>query len=406
MSREVHRTVNELSFPIDGLRFEQNSVNATSAPPGWFSRKLSSSPGPLISDFVTHETGFRYSTYGIHIGQDDRLTFMGENGQCIEGHFVDCREASSTLHRYVHIRFAPSLERRLVIPRGVAHTFDNLERIVTRDEPVWYSDEDNKDWNIDNDLISIQRTTALPLFPTVRGNRHILPDDAHQFMSRLSQTLLEDPKSYLARFLLKIGGKDQYVMFEPTSWSKDDLELRELLVPHQVPGVQVQRARYALTGPKSWTLVPSIHACVADVLYLPASQLNTEAKFIHARTRKWYTVLTGQGAKLTLRSIDCRRGSANFGKASEISIRCDPRLTFVIDHGIAYSLTCEEPLLIRCEHEIFADVNEPRADLPMFGQDLMLLSSEITSNGLNLPSLRCPDSVVYAIGKYESAAAR
>ncbi|GAA4660854.1 dTDP-4-dehydrorhamnose 3,5-epimerase family protein [Bartonella pachyuromydis] len=95
-----------------------------------------SSEGPLISDFVTHESSFNYSTYGIHIGQDDRLTFMGDNGKYIHGHFVDCREGSPTLHHHVAIAFAPSVYRRLIVPRGVAHTFDNIERIVTRDEPI------------------------------------------------------------------------------------------------------------------------------------------------------------------------------------------------------------------------------------------------------------------------------
>ncbi|GGJ49271.1 dTDP-4-dehydrorhamnose 3,5-epimerase family protein [Pseudomonas avellanae] len=92
-----------------------------------------SSPGPLISDFVTHEKDFHYSTYGIHVGQDDRLTFMGDSRTQIDVFFVDCREGSATLHQIVRLRFKPSLERRLVIPRGVAHTFDNLEGIVTRD---------------------------------------------------------------------------------------------------------------------------------------------------------------------------------------------------------------------------------------------------------------------------------
>src|SRR3954454_12096135 len=74
---------------IEGLCFEENCLHPINGPQGWFEWKLSSSPGPLISDFVTHEQGFQSSTYGIHVGQDDRLTFMGDSSRPIEGFFVD-----------------------------------------------------------------------------------------------------------------------------------------------------------------------------------------------------------------------------------------------------------------------------------------------------------------------------
>ncbi len=64
----------ELVLPIPGLEFQRNTFfqggsRATS--------KLSSSIGPLVSDFVTHQPDFKYDAYGIHVGQDDRLTFFG-----------------------------------------------------------------------------------------------------------------------------------------------------------------------------------------------------------------------------------------------------------------------------------------------------------------------------------------
>jgi dTDP-4-dehydrorhamnose 3,5-epimerase-like enzyme len=401
MSRNINDDVTDLSLSIEGLRFEKNALRPLAGPRGWFTSKLSSSPGPLVSDFVTHEEGFRYATYGIHVGQDDRLTFMGDSGKLIEGYFVDCRADSPTFHGFAHIRFIPSLTRRLVIPRGVAHTFDNLEGIVTRDEPVWYSDEGNDAWNIDNDLISVQRDRDVDSFPAIRGNRHLLPDDVHLFMSRLSQSLLENPKAYLARYLLKIGGKEQYVMFEPSLWARDHAEVRGLTSRTRIPGVAIRRARYALTGPRSWTLVPSTSACVADVLQLPTRKSRVAPTFLHARTRKYYTVLSERDADLTLSSVDCRRGSKHLGRKSEVSIRCDPRVVIIIDPGIAYSLRCPEPLLIRCEHEVFADAREPRHDIPMFGQDLIPFSARHRTRGLDVPDLVCPDSVLYAMAKYE-----
>jgi dTDP-4-dehydrorhamnose 3,5-epimerase-like enzyme len=401
---KIEDQVCDARFGIDGLQFEPNVVQDIVGPSGWFTKKLMSSEGPLISDFVTHEATFRYSTYGIHIGQDDRLTFMGENGSRINGYFVDCREGSPTLHKLVALDFAPGLHRRLVIPRGVAHTFDHLEHIVTRDEPVWYSDENNPAWNIDNDLVSINRHTEPSAFPVVRANKYRLPDEAHQFLSRLSQTLLESPKSYLARFPVKIGGAEQFVMFEPKSWADDERELQALLDVPTIAGVEVRRNRYALTGPKSWTLVPNTAACVADILLLPATVGESTPYHCHARTRKRYTFLNRQGVTIEFDFVDRRGDSSTFGTRSRLRTTCDPRISIAIDHGIAYSVRCREDVLVRCEHEVFVDKNEPRNDIPMFNQDLMSVPAVELGSGLLLPKLRCPDAVVYRMAKLEQKA--
>src|SRR5438309_623991 len=66
-----------VALPIPGLVFEANTTTVLDRRDGWFSLKLGSSPGPMISDYITHEAGFQCRTYGIHVGQDDRLTFLG-----------------------------------------------------------------------------------------------------------------------------------------------------------------------------------------------------------------------------------------------------------------------------------------------------------------------------------------
>ncbi|PHM39180.1 hypothetical protein Xmau_03087 [Xenorhabdus mauleonii] len=391
-------------FGIDGLKFESNSVVEISGPGGWFTKKLMSSEGPLISDFVTHESNFQYSTYGIHVGQDDRLTFMGENGKLIHGYFVDCRQGSSTLHKLVALEFAPSVHRRLIIPRGVAHTFDNLEHIVTRDEPIWYSDTNNPAWNIDNDLISVIRNIKLDLFPIIQVNKHRLPDDGHLFLSKLSQALLDKPKSYLARYPVKIGATEQFIMLEPKTWGDDANELERLLNVPTIPGVEVRRNRYALTGPSSWTLVPNTSACVADILHLPTAideNIINKTKYLHARTKKCYTLLNHQGLDIEFEFVDLRNDSETFGVSSRLKITCDPRINITIENGIAYSIRCAKNVLVRCEHEVFVDENEPRSDIPMFNNDLILITDDILEYGLQRPKIRCPDSVVYQMAKLE-----
>lgn len=399
----VDDLVCDQSFDIEGLQFEPNFIQEINGDNGWFTTKLMSSEGPLISDFVTHEEQFQYSTYGIHIGQDDRLTFMGENGKRIHGYFVDCRKNSPTLHNMVAIDFAPNLHRRLIIPRGVAHTFDHLEHIVTRDEPVWHADENNPAWNVDNDLVAVFRNTELSEFPIIRVNKHRLPDEAHLFMSRLSQSLLlESSKSYLSRFPVKIGGTEQFIMLESKSWVDDEREIKELIDVPIIPGVNVQRNRYALTGSKSWTLVPNTASCVADVLLLPATKGPGEiTQKYHARTKKWYTFLNHQGVALELDFVDLRSDSPTFGMRYNLRTICDPRISIAIEHGIGYSIRCSKSILVRCEHEVFVDQNEPRTDIPMFNQDILPVSIDDIGDGLLLPKLRCPDAVVYKMAKLE-----
>lgn len=393
----------DVLLPIDGLRFERNLIRDIASTTGWFTTKLLSSEGPLVSDFVTHEIGFAYTSYGIHVGQVDRLTFMGEcdGDGFITGHFVDCRNDSSDLHRKVSIRYRPSLWRRLVVPKGVAHTFDNVARVVTRDEPIWYADFDNIDWDVNNDLVSIPRGPN-EVYPVVRVNQYRMPDEVHRFVSRLSQSILETPMAYSSRHLLTIGGKDTYVSFQAKNWTDNEAEMRRLLSVPEAPGVAVQRARYAITGPKSWTLVPSTGSCVGDVLVLPPRVNKQRNKFLHRRTRKWYTFLTNPGTDVQLELTDYRPDSPTFGAESVLHLTTDPRISLSIDPGIAYSLSCERDLLVRCEHEVYVATDEPRSDLPALGGDLIIvLDNQPPALNPTLPTLRCPDELVRQMARVE-----
>lgn len=393
---------NDIDFAIAGLYFQPNDVQILDEASNWFSTKIFSSPGPLISDFVTHGPDFEYSTYGIHVGQDDRLTFLGQRDKEIHGYFIDCRAGSSTLHKKVACSFAPSPSRKLVIPRGVAHTFDGLAGIVTRDEPVWYSHENNPHWNVNNDLISILRSSTE--FPVVSVNPHKLPDNLHVYLSRLSQSVLDEPKPYSTRFKLLIGGKEQYVMFQESTWEDEASSTLPLLNRVQESGVKAVRSKYAITGKASWTLVPSTGSGVADILKLNAQEIGVpEAPlFLHHRTRKRYTFMTCEGKPLSLAVVDLRPGSESFGERKEIQTVCDPRVTYLIEPGVAYSFAVGEDTFVRSENEVFVSANEPREDLLPFGRDMAVIQpSGSLPEQPPLPDLRCPDSVVRTMARAE-----
>lgn len=389
---------------IDGLEFTPNNTRSLDPRHGWFSLKVSSSDGPLVSDFVTHQPGFEYGTNGIHVGQDDRLTFMGDNGgKQIIGYLTDCRQGSPTAGVVVTIAFRPSPHRRLIIPRGVAHSFDNLEYIVTRDEPVWYSDVDNPAWNVDNDLVSFARGTPPEQTPRVRANRFLLTPDAHLFISRLSQTLLLDPKAYLNRFQVHLGGDKQYVVLEATTWTDNEDEIAEHVERRwEIGGVQFTKNRFALTGKRSYTIVPNTTACVADIVMLEPSD-ESDVLFCHARTQKLYSFLNAEGARIQLTLFDARRDSKSAGKLEHVSFTADPRVHLVIPHGVAYRLSTPVPLVVRSEHVVFVDRAEPRTDIPMFNDDLILKRTAELEAGwrLSVPELSCPPELVYRFARME-----
>jgi hypothetical protein len=272
--------------------------------------------------------------------------------------------------------------------------------VVTRDEPVWHASDGNTDWNIDNDLISIDRDTRLGAFPIVQANEHRLPDSLHVFQSRLSQRLLESPTTYLARYQVTEGDHARYVMYDVPDWGKDEeAQVRQALNFTAVPGVEFRRARYALTGASSWTIVPSTDSCVADVLHLPASSTSTPRSLLHLRTRMWFTFLNSEGARLNLTFRDCRPGAD--GAEQRVEIGSDPRITVVIDPGIAYSFNCAEDLLVRAEQEVFVDDHEPREDLPIFGQDCRILEPGERPKLPFLPRTRCPGAIVRLLARQE-----
>lgn len=354
-------------FAIEGLAFEANTIfngNALEL------TKLASSPGPLISDYVTHEQDFAYGTYGIHVGQEDRLTFFGDVEDKIVGYFVDCRRGSPTEKMLVVVEYAASIARRLVVPRGVAHTFDNLAAVITRDEPIWYMDENNPDFNIDNDLISVSRSVPPEDFPSVQINSFRLSDDAHVLFSKFQQRVLNSPASYSQRERIKIGNEDRYVLFSPKTWTDQfNLEFAELLAePFRIPGAGVRKNGFALTGPHSYTVVPSTDHCVSDIWQMqPTAHFAGQFK-LHLRSSMRFTILNPLRHPVRLEMKDLREGRTFEAR----TLTGDPRYSIVIPAGVAYRIESDEIVFLRVEQIPLTDEDE--SHLPPLGQDLTWLN--------------------------------
>lgn len=271
-----------VDLPIDGA-----AVVPTHASTGTFQGAaveiVKISPGTGVTDYVTHEADFEYSTFGIHIGQDDRLTFLGVD-QLVVVSLIDCREHSATVGLEVRVSMRVDPRRMIVIPRGVAHTLDGLDGVVTRDEPVWYSG-DSPDWHLDNDLVSFTRTGAT--HPVVQTCEQPMPHEACLLVSRMSQRVnTTTHAAYAARYQVRFTDGARYVMVRP-QWARAEGE-------GAVDDSFVDENRYALTGPESFTIVPSTDSCTSDFLRLRMDGLD-ETWTMHPRSHRKITWLGGEG---------------------------------------------------------------------------------------------------------------
>jgi dTDP-4-dehydrorhamnose 3,5-epimerase-like enzyme len=120
------------------------------------------------------ENAYSHDAFGIHLGQEDRLTFLGSKSHKIRLTMVDCRQGSKTLHNKVCIEFSPSSLRYLVIPNGVAHRFEGLEKVFTINRPkVFVTNEDDYepsndviDWSVDRQDFPQLKIHTNPASPT------------------------------------------------------------------------------------------------------------------------------------------------------------------------------------------------------------------------------------------------
>lgn len=394
----------ECKFAIPGLAFEAN-VHFPARSPLEMS-KLASSPGPLISDYVTHERGFAYGTYGIHVGQEDRLTFFGDVEGKITGYFVDCRADSPARRTKVLIEFSPSLARRLIVPQGVAHTFDGLEFVVTRDEPIWYMDEGNPDYNIDNDLVSVPREAPLEDFPLVRVNQRRLSDEGHRLFSRFQQRVLNSPVGYSQREKVTVAGESRYILLSHKTWTdRFEAEFADLLADSSpIQGVEVRKNAFALTGPNSYTVVPSYSHCISDVLsFVPNLHFRGQFK-VHSRGEVSLCALNPVHEDVVFDLLDLREASPTRGARHRLSLRLDPRHSIRIPAGVAHCMDGRERLFVRCEQRFFVGDHEPRLDLPKIGSDVRWLSApnlDCASEAIDVPELELPDSAMALLARLE-----
>lgn len=320
---KVDDSVIEMDLPIYGAKISP-TVSSKGSFQGAPIEIVKISCGSGVTDYVTHESNFKYSTYGIHIGQDDRLTFLGVS-QKVEVSLIDCRKDSPTVGTETTITMRVSPDRMIVIPRGVAHTLDGLDGVVTRDEPVWYSGE-TEDWHVDNDLVSFPNTAEEHPLVTVCDKP--LPQSASLLISRMSQKVNTfTHAAYSARYRVSFKNGIKYMMVRPNWASKDSGRPNNDSL--------IGENRYAMTGPESFTIVPNTDSCTSDFLRIDLNQKELTWTR-HPRSHRILTWLGGDSGNYGVEVFTAKGPQVFYAADPTIHVNIPPNTWYrLIGSGIA-----------------------------------------------------------------------
>ncbi|MEU1375931.1 dTDP-4-dehydrorhamnose 3,5-epimerase family protein [Streptomyces triculaminicus] len=157
--------------------------------------------------FIDHgETGYSHDAYGIHLGQEDRLTFVGPRDQQVTLHLIDTRVDSPTYGADLAITFTPDPRRYLLIPPGVGHAFEHLENVFTINRPRTLLPADGSDYRPGNDVIDWPREQR-PI-PSLRPN--VIPASREYYEEQVAdqKRLRELPTTHATPSVMLIDGPD------------------------------------------------------------------------------------------------------------------------------------------------------------------------------------------------------
>lgn len=186
---------------IEGVRWVRN-VNVRTGP------NSSILLGGRVSTAVIRQPGHytEYSVWGIHIATDDELTFIQKgDDKPVVVRMVDCRRGSPTLHNYLEVETMPDPNKRLVIPRGVAHLPTGTNGLITLNTPTLFWDYSSRFVSLEIDVINVERERDLDRFPTYDVCRFKMPS----FLYPAALKIFKDKfnPNFEAPFVFDRGGR-------------------------------------------------------------------------------------------------------------------------------------------------------------------------------------------------------
>ncbi|WP_162159614.1 dTDP-4-dehydrorhamnose 3,5-epimerase family protein [Cystobacter fuscus] len=285
---------------------------------------------------------FDYGHFGIHLGQEDRLTFMGPENKLVRADFVDCRAGSETLHRRLSITFQPGTHRTLIIPPGVAHTFFGLEDVYTINEyglflpdpRAWVNQQTS--WTIGNDIMNFGLETPDDKLPVVTPNTFPASEKFYTEVLRRQQAAIPalDTEFPMTRDLDTEGKKVRVVLRKRVEKKASPFPEWEEI--QGIEGVGWQRHLTVLTGDESG-IVPLAGPAALYVVDHGEKNFTHDSFGIHLGQEDRLTFVGPKDQLVTLHLLDCRSGSKTLHKAVDITFLPDPRRFLLIPPGVAHA---------------------------------------------------------------------
>uniref|UniRef100_UPI0003616898 dTDP-4-dehydrorhamnose 3,5-epimerase family protein n=1 Tax=Pseudomonas asplenii TaxID=53407 RepID=UPI0003616898 len=283
---------------------------------------------------------FRYGQYGIHLGQQDVLTFLGDANQIVYARFIDCRKDSPTFRIGVEFCFSPATERTLIIPPGVAHTFQGLENVFTLNAYDLFLPslkalcEKEMSWSPENDIINIPEEVAPQDVPGFLAMTEEASDLVCHRLGELQENNLggyEYQHAETRDFIVESGEAVTLRLREKSS-------LKDISAPGltKIDGVFFRRLPHMVTGDESG-IVPLTRRAPMYLVEHGAKHYDFDSYGLHLGQEDHLVFLGDSSKSITLKLVDMREGSATKFVEDEVLFNPSPWDELVIPCGVAHA---------------------------------------------------------------------
>jgi dTDP-4-dehydrorhamnose 3,5-epimerase-like enzyme len=321
-------------------------------------------PLTRLFNVVFHGDGdFEYGHYGVHLGQEDRLTFLGEAGNTICAKFIDCRLSSLTSRKHLTINFEPSSEWELQIPPGVAHTFEGLGGIGTINcyklflpEPQdWITA--SSQWTADSDIINIPIDVELSSMSLYKVNSCPASKVFYAIMAekqRESLAAIKHDHPYTTDYTLPDGSSVVLKIRE-----RNELALTKDNIPVcHIDGIEWKNHPFVRTGDSSG-IAPFLAERPFYVVDHGGAKYTHDAYGIHLGQEDRLTFIGDTRKEISAEFVDCRKGSKTLHDKFKITFKPSATRTLRIPHGIAHRFEHLENIFTINQGVLYTDGSKP-----------------------------------------------
>jgi dTDP-4-dehydrorhamnose 3,5-epimerase-like enzyme len=286
---------------------------------------------------------FNYGQYGIHIGQADVLTFLGDNEHMVTAHFIDCRAQSETWGVRYSENFYPSTAWSLFIPPGVAHTFDGLGGIYTVNNYQLYLPDPDKvfqaqpDWSPENDILNIPVGIQDSDIPRVTPMHHLAGTALYKAISDYHRNHLKHLRyMHPERQVFQLNSGESVSLTlrkkvketsQSTEYKKNDLGIAGLFF-EKIPSIQ--------TGEHS-KIVPILYGCPFYIVDHGARKYDFNTYGLHKGQEDNLIFLGNPQKKIRAEFVDFRAGSPTLHKKIQLEFTPSSSQKLVIPPGVAHA---------------------------------------------------------------------